>query len=110
MDFPHEDRTESVRLAPNEYTIGWITALHMEPAAATAMLDRWHEKQIISPEDSNSYVLGNIGTRNIAISCLPSNHYGTNNAAIVASNMRRTFPRIDTWLMIGIGGGVPQIP
>lgn len=101
---------EFISLSPDEYTIGWITALPLELAAATAMLDLIHENRPVRSNDTNTYTLGNIGTHNIVISCLPSDHYGTNNAAIVASNMRRSFPRIETWLMIGIGGGVPRMP
>lgn len=101
---------EFISLSPDEYTVGWITALPLELAAATAMLDLLHESRPVSSNDTNTYTLGNIGTHNIVISCLPSDHYGTNNAAIVASNMHRSFPRIETWLMIGIGGGVPRIP
>ncbi|KAK2061875.1 hypothetical protein LY76DRAFT_671376 [Colletotrichum caudatum] len=41
------------------------------------------------------------------MTCLPSGQYGTNNAAIVASNMRSSFPTIRAGLMVGVGGGVP---
>ncbi|KAI1073061.1 hypothetical protein LB507_009050, partial [Fusarium sp. FIESC RH6] len=58
-------------------------------------------------DDGNSYVLGTIQRQNVVIACLPTAEYGTNNAAIVMSNLKRTFPRIDICLMVGIGGGVP---
>ncbi|KAK1597608.1 uncharacterized protein LY79DRAFT_350236 [Colletotrichum navitas] len=41
------------------------------------------------------------------MACLPLSQYGTNNAAIVASNMRSSLPSIRVGLMVGIGGGVP---
>ncbi|RKK25300.1 hypothetical protein BFJ65_g3207 [Fusarium oxysporum f. sp. cepae] len=67
----------------DRYTVAWICALHIEMAAARAMLDEEHVD-----------------------SCLPTDQYGTNNAANVLSNMRRTFPNIEIGLMVGIGGGV----
>ncbi|KAL6409850.1 Pfs, NACHT and Ankyrin domain protein [Ilyonectria robusta] len=95
------------RFSHNDYTVGWVCALHIEMAAATAMLDTVHEALPISRSDTNTYTLGNIAMHNIVIACLPSGHYGTNNAATVASNMRRSFPSIRVRLMVGIGGGVP---
>lgn len=94
--FSHED-----------YTVGWICALPIEMAAAIAMLDAIHETLPNSRDDTNTYTLGNIGMHNIVIACLPSSHYGTNNAATVASNMRRSFPSIRIGLVVGISGGVP---
>ncbi|KAJ6445212.1 eukaryotic translation initiation factor 3 subunit B [Purpureocillium lavendulum] len=76
-------------------------------AASHAMLDCIHESLTTEASDSNTYTLGNIGRHNIVLACLPDNHYGTNSAAIVASNMLRSFPSIRIRLMVGIGGGVP---
>ncbi|KAH7198844.1 uncharacterized protein B0J16DRAFT_410306 [Fusarium flagelliforme] len=74
-------------------------------AAARAMLDEEHDSP--PKTDSNSYVLGTIQSQNVVIACLPASAYGTNNAAIVMSNLKRTFPNVDVCLMVGIGGGVP---
>ncbi|WQF79138.1 Putative nucleoside phosphorylase domain, NACHT nucleoside triphosphatase [Colletotrichum destructivum] len=71
------------------------------------MLDRTHESLPPKENDDNTYTLGNIGRHNIVMACLPLGQYGTNNAAIVASNMHRSFPSIRIRLMVGIGGGVP---
>jgi nucleoside phosphorylase len=90
-----------------DYTVGWICALPIELAAGKSMLDRVHKPLSPLPGDNNSYTLGNIGLHNIVLACLPLNHYGTNNAAIVAANMRRSYPSIDKRLMVGIGGGLP---
>jgi hypothetical protein len=76
-------------------------------AAAIAMLDCIHEALPKKPGDDNEYGFGNISSHNIVIACLPSGYYGTNNAAVVANNMRRSFPSLETRLMVGIGGGVP---
>lgn len=92
----------------DQYTVGWICALHIEMAAARAMLDEFREPLPKHADDSNTYVLGTINQQNVVITCLPEGQYGTNNAAIVATNMLRTFPRIRTCLMVGIGGGVPS--
>ncbi|KAK4184020.1 vegetative incompatibility protein HET-E-1 [Podospora australis] len=95
--------------APSEYGVGWICALPIEMTAARVMLGAVHEafQGEQDEADTNSYILGNIGPHNIVIACLPSGHYGTNNAASVVSHMRRSFPSIRAGLMVGIGGGVP---
>ncbi|KXH50032.1 hypothetical protein CSIM01_07290 [Colletotrichum simmondsii] len=91
----------------NAYTVGWVCALPLEMAAARAMLDSEHQPLNMNPNDSNVYTFGNIGPHNIVIACLPSGQYGTNSAAVVANNMRWSFPSIQIGLMVGIGGGVP---
>ncbi|KAI1030137.1 hypothetical protein LB504_010411 [Fusarium proliferatum] len=89
------------------YTVAWICALHIEMAAARAMLDEEHAECPRQANDTNSYVLGSIQNHNVVIACLPAAQYGTNNAASVLSHMRRTFPSLEIGLMVGIGGGVP---
>ncbi|RKL33537.1 hypothetical protein BFJ72_g10053 [Fusarium proliferatum] len=89
------------------YTVAWICALHIEMAAARAMLDEEHDNCPRQANDTNSYVLGSIQNHNVVIACLPTAQYGTNNAASVLSHMRRTFPGLEIGLMVGIGGGVP---
>ncbi|KAF5585015.1 ankyrin protein [Fusarium subglutinans] len=95
---------ESIR---ERYTVAWICALHIEMAAARAMLDEEHDSCSRQANDTNSYVLGSMKNHDVVIACLPAAQYGTNNAATVLSNMRRTFPNIEIGLMVGIGGGVP---
>ncbi|KAF4904539.1 hypothetical protein CGCF415_v008578 [Colletotrichum fructicola] len=77
-------------------------------AAAKAMLDDIHQPLAMSRNDSNVYVFGNISNHNIVIACLPSGQYGITSAALVANNMRWSFPSIQIRLMVGIGGGVPD--
>ncbi|SCO55458.1 related to ankyrin 3 [Fusarium fujikuroi] len=91
----------------DRYTVAWICALHIEMAAARAMLDEEHADCPRQANDTNSYVLGSVQNHNVAIACLPAAQYGLNNAASVLSHMRRTFPNIEIGLMVGIGGGVP---
>ncbi|KAK2029663.1 purine and uridine phosphorylase [Colletotrichum zoysiae] len=97
-----------VKLSYEAYTVGWVCALPLERAAAEAMLDEKHEVLAMKPNDSNVYTFGRIGPHNIVIACLPSGQYGTNSAAVVANNMRWSFPSIRIGLMVGIGGGVPD--
>ncbi|RFN48968.1 hypothetical protein FIE12Z_6816 [Fusarium flagelliforme] len=94
-------------LSHDSYTIAWICALSLEMSAARAMLDYVHDALPQDVNDSNCYALGTIGKHNVTIACLPDGHYGTNNAAIVFTNMRRTFNNIQLGLMVGIGGGAP---
>lgn len=103
------DRTKSI-LSCDDYMVAWVCALPIEMAAATAMLSDIHEDLSTHADDSNTYTFGSIGKHNIIIACLPSGHYGTNNAATVANNMHRSFPSIRLRLMVGIGDGVPDKP
>ncbi|KAI0428333.1 hypothetical protein F5Y09DRAFT_290491 [Xylaria sp. FL1042] len=103
----YNDGSHRTGFTVGDYTVGWVCALHIELAAARSVLDTIHDNLGKSLNDSNTYTLGSLHHHNVVIACLPTNGYGTNNAAIVASNMRRTFPSIQTFLMVGIGGGVP---
>ncbi|CAI7615413.1 unnamed protein product, partial [Penicillium pancosmium] len=91
----------------DQYTIAWICALHIEMAAARAMIDTVHESLPGQTDDINTYLLGSIKQHNVVIACLPTDQYGTINAARVITNLKRTFPSIRASLMVGIGGGVP---
>ena len=95
------------KLSLSDYTVGWVCALHIEMAAAQAMLDEVHESLPNSPFDSNTYILGRMGRHNVVIACLPTDGYGIANAANVGTNMNRSFPSICWRLMVGVGGGVP---
>jgi nucleoside phosphorylase len=88
-----------------DYQIGVICALPIEQAAMVAMLDDLHPKLKKENGDENEYTLGRIGVHNIVIACLPAGLKGNGRAAIVANNMRHSFP-IKFGLMVGVGGGV----
>jgi nucleoside phosphorylase len=78
--------------------------------AARAMLDEEHEPlKSQDAQDSNSYVLGQVYQHNVVIACLPAGVYGTNATATVAMNMLRTFTGIRFSLLVGIGGGIPDL-
>ncbi|CAI7613920.1 unnamed protein product [Penicillium pancosmium] len=92
----------------DDYKIAWICALPVEAAAAIAMLDTTHPSLLPSVSDRNTYTLGEIGSQNIVVVCLPSGVYGTTSAAIVTAEIRSTFPAIELGLLVGVGGGVPS--
>jgi nucleoside phosphorylase len=90
-----------------EYTVGWISALDIEMAAARSMLDVCHgTPPIQNARDANSYILGSIGDHNIVLACLSG--YGTTSAATAATSMLFSFPSVRFGLMVGIGGGIPS--
>src|SRR5277367_4233998 len=91
-----------------DYTVGWITALPIELAAATEMLDEEHDDLPQDPTDSNIYTFGRVGEHNVVIACLPAGQMGTTSAATAASQMTSKFTSIRFGLMVGIGGGVPS--
>src|SRR6266566_1436063 len=95
-------------LRPEDYTVGWVSALPVELAAAAELLDEEHEDIPQDPNDTNLYTLGRIGEHNIVIACLPAGQTGTNSAAVVAVQMKAKFTSIRFGLMVGIGGGVPS--
>ncbi|KAK1987180.1 hypothetical protein LZ30DRAFT_756823 [Colletotrichum cereale] len=113
----HHDSTEedseprsARRSLPHDcYAIAWICALHIEMAAAWAMLDEEHQPPVAFTNDSNTYSLGSVRGHNVVIACLTNAQYGTNNAANVLTNLTRTFPSVSLGLMVGIGGGVPSM-
>lgn len=98
------------QLSIEEYQVGWICALPKELAAARVMLDEKHEDHYNQvAHDTNSYVLGRVHGHNVVMACLPAGVYGIASAATVANNMIRTFTGIRFGLMVGIGGGIPNL-
>ncbi|PKY00089.1 hypothetical protein P168DRAFT_313597, partial [Aspergillus campestris IBT 28561] len=97
------------------YAIGWLAALPHERAAAEAMLDEKHAPPRHKyPTDDNIYTLGSIreqggGDHNVVIASLPAGRYGVTPAATAAAHMLSSFPAIKFGLMVGIGGGIPDV-
>ncbi|XHG05755.1 hypothetical protein AWENTII_008968 [Aspergillus wentii] len=89
-----------------DYNVGIVCALPIELRAVRALFDARGPDLEIPDSDPNHYALGCIGKHRVAAACLPDGGYGTNSAADVASNMRRSFPALEFCLMVGIGGGV----
>ncbi|KAI6777514.1 uncharacterized protein J7T54_002886, partial [Emericellopsis cladophorae] len=94
---------------PEDYTVGWISAIITEAVAAKHFLDQRHqEPQFVAQHDNNVYTLGKIGRHNVVMASLPKDEYGTTTAATVARDMLHSFPNIRIGLIVGIGGGAPS--
>ncbi|GKU11826.1 unnamed protein product, partial [Fusarium langsethiae] len=97
--------------SPDLYAIGWIAALPIERAAATALLHDRHDAPHGFDQhqsDTNSYSWGRIGEHNVVIASLPAGVYGTTSAATTASNLIHSLPHIRIGLLVGIGGGIAR--
>ncbi|KAL3432932.1 hypothetical protein BDV09DRAFT_205577 [Aspergillus tetrazonus] len=82
----------------HEYQIGWICSLPVEAAAAQEILD--DNFGPLEEQDSAD-------TKHIHSG--PTEENGTTSAAVVATNMIRTFSKsLKVGLMVGIGGGIPS--
>jgi nucleoside phosphorylase len=112
MDATRHDSSNhhGAEFAKDNYTVGWICALHVELAASQAMLDQMHPELPQDENDSNAYTLGRIGQHNVVLACLPSGTTGNNVAATAAKDLLRSFPKIRFGLMVGVGGGAPGDP
>lgn len=94
---------------PNNYTVGWISAIEIEYAAAQEFLDEEHEgPRLAHQNDENHYTLGRIGKHNVVIAVLPRGDNGVAAAAMAAKDMMHSFPNVRVCLMVGIGGGAPS--
>lgn len=90
------------------FTVGWISSLPEEYAAACEMVD----EELQGPEtglqnDKNTYFFGRIGEHYVVIVCLPLGRYGATSATRVAKDMMRSFPQLRFYLMVGTAGGAP---
>ena len=95
------------RLAHNSYTVGWVCILACEFDAARALLD--DEDELLEPliGDDNVYALGRMGALNVVIAS-PSAH-GTTSTSQAVTHLIRTFHNIRFGLLVGVGGGVPDL-
>lgn len=91
----------------HDYTVAIVCAIEFEMSAIRYMLDEEHQRLPSSHGDSNVYTLGKLCGHNVVLACLPGNQ-GKSAAAIVATNLDRTFPSIKWRFLAGIGGGVPS--
>lgn len=89
-----------------DYTVAVICAMSFEMSAVRYMLDQEHPQLQSQRGDPNIYILGQLSGHNAVLACLPGNQ-GKSAAAIVATNLARTFPSIKWWFLVGTGGGVP---
>lgn len=90
------------------YTVAWISALPLERAAATMMMDERHaqpEDFVKNARDENSYTWGRVGSHNVVLASLPSGEYGVTPAAVTTQGLRSSLPHIRVCLFVGIGAG-----
>ncbi|KAI0099737.1 nucleoside phosphorylase domain-containing protein [Nemania sp. FL0031] len=97
----------STQRSAHDYTVAILCAMNLEKNAIRYMLDEEHPHLGSQPGDPNSYTLGELHGHNVVLACLPGQR-GKSAAAVVATNMSRSFPSIKWRLLIGIGGGVPS--
>ncbi|ERF70324.1 hypothetical protein EPUS_09328 [Endocarpon pusillum Z07020] len=97
-------------LPVDEYHVGIVCALPIERAAVRAILDEEHGTFLDKDaQDHNTYFTGRVHNYNVVIASLPAGVDGTTAAASVATNMVRTFKGLRFGLMVGIGGGIPNL-
>jgi nucleoside phosphorylase len=100
-------KTDTLGAAP---TIAIITALPQEYAAVKALLENQQDETLARSGVSWQYLLGDIpatnGGRHSLV--LSMSGMGTNLAASCATFLVTRFPTIDTIIMVGIAGGVPN--
>ena len=93
---------------PEQYTVGFICAIHSESIAASLFLDEEHDRpDYVSANDANNYTLGKMADHKVVIAVLPEGEYGLSSATAVIKDMLNSFPNIRIGLMVGIGGGAP---
>ncbi|KAI1869883.1 uncharacterized protein JN550_005473 [Neoarthrinium moseri] len=92
-----------------DYTVAAICAIGFEMSAVRFMLDGdEHPGLPRQPGDPNQYILGQMSGHNVVLAWLPAIQ-GKSAAAVVATNLQRTFPSLQWRFMVGIGGGVPSV-
>ncbi|KAJ5160050.1 purine and uridine phosphorylase [Penicillium canariense] len=92
---------------PDDYTIALICPMPLEQAPVEAMLDEIHPDLPVTTLDKNSYTFGRITNHNVVIAGMPK--IGNSSAASVATQVLNDFRRLRFSLLIGIGGGIPNL-
>ncbi|KAF2405304.1 purine and uridine phosphorylase [Trichodelitschia bisporula] len=97
-------------LVPSSFSVALICALPLEAAAATALLDTIYPPftHLTRPTDPNTYTLGRLAGHNTVIALLPG--AGKLNAALLAVDLRISFPALALALVVGVAGAVPTSP
>ncbi|MEU7945608.1 hypothetical protein AB0C50_13105 [Micromonospora taraxaci] len=108
---PHKSRTTTTELEPSVTQVGVVTALPQEWLAVVTALGA---KEISSISgDPNRYASVTLPPHSVRrqsleviVTFLP--RMGTNSAATVATNMLRSFPRVQDLIFSGIACGCPR--
>lgn len=91
-----------------DYKVAIICAIEYEMTAVRCMLDKEHPRHRLQHGDPNMYILGELSGHNVVIACLQGSQ-GKGAAAVVATNLARSFTAIEWRLLVGIAGGVPSV-
>lgn len=93
-----------------KFTIAIICALALETEAAEAYFDEVYDRfgtvYDKSKADRNCYLNGRVGKHETVMCYMPG--MGKGSAAMVASDLRHSYPNIEIALVLGICGGVPK--
>lgn len=95
---------------PSRVTIGIMAALPVEGAAVLRLMES--VVPFSYPHDQNDYDVGLLPSSDpdqphvVAVLIMPQD--GTRLAASCCANMLRTFPNVQTVIMVGIAGGIPR--
>lgn len=92
----------------DDYGVVIICPLEVEVSAMRYMLDEEHPRLPSKEGDSNRYLCGRMNGHNVVIAYLPQGSQGVGAAAVVATDVKRSFPHVTLRLLVGIGGGVPS--
>lgn len=93
-------------LTHDDYTIACICPMGVELAAVEGMMDELHQN-LPSSIDKNTYTYGRMGAHDIVVAVMPK--AGNDRAAAVATQLSNDFRSIRFCLLIGIGGGIPDL-
>lgn len=93
-------------LTHDSYNIAFICPTGIELAAVEGMLDELHPA-LPSTIDKNSYTYGRMGVHYVVVAVLPET--GNDRAASVATQLNNDFRSLRFGLLIGTGGGIPDL-
>lgn len=100
-----------LELDRNLYTVAWIAPLYIEARAAVLMLDQRHHGQFqVSRGDDYVYYAGSTCGHNVVIATLPAGQeYGNGSAAALASQVKKSFPKLWFGMLVGVAAGLPNL-
>ncbi|KAJ8132530.1 hypothetical protein O1611_g1096 [Lasiodiplodia mahajangana] len=90
----------------SEYTVAVVCAHEFEMSAVRAMFSDEYDSPQPEQGDPNHYIVGCFAGHDIVIAWRPGLQ-SESAAAMVAMDLYRTFPSIESCFLTGIGGGVP---
>ena len=90
-----------------DYFVAIVCALPKELLAVQFLLDEKYADPVFDGNDESTYVFGRIISHKIVAACLPG-VYGSCSAAMVANELKRSFPNVKICLLVGIAGGIPS--